>query len=66
MAKCDRCGCETTMSKMSWFNEDMLCPSCQEKEEAHPDYAKAKAADNFFLINKKNYNFPGIGKPADL
>lgn len=65
MKKCDRCGKEMQMYKMSYFNEDEICSSCLKEEEQHPLYAKAKQVE---LEHVKNgdYNFPGIGLPNDL
>lgn len=62
---CDRCGKATGIFKMSWFNMDMICPDCDEKEVNHPDYDKARKADTE-AVKQGEYNFPGIGKPADL
>jgi hypothetical protein len=38
---------------------------CLEKEEKHPKYKEAAAAE-LRAVQAGNYNFPGIGKPADL
>jgi hypothetical protein len=65
MTRCDRCFCETSHSIMSKFNTDIICLTCKEKERAHPDYQKADAAETE-AVRKGDYNFPGIGKPADL
>lgn len=58
---CDRClNKHPENLRMSWFNEDMLCPECREKEEQHKDFEKAKQA----VLNeerKGNMNFKGIG-----
>jgi len=50
---------------MSMFNEDILCMECKEKEKQHPDYNKAVDAEAA-QVRAGNYNFKGIGKPADL
>lgn len=63
--KCNRCGATNTSLKMSYFNTDMLCPSCISKEEKHPDYEKAREIERQHVLNG-DYNFPGIGKPSDL
>lgn len=63
--KCARCGTTETSLKMSYFNTDMLCPECVKKEEAHPDFKKAKDIELQHVLNG-DYNFAGIGKPADL
>lgn len=62
---CDRCHKKSNTFRGSWFNEQMICPECAKKEENHPDFYKAKAAD-FEAVAKGNYNFPGIGLPKDL
>lgn len=63
--KCDRCKKETMSYILSFFNLDMICSDCKEKEKAHPDYAKAVAAENEAVRNG-DAMFPGIGKPGDL
>ena len=63
--KCDRCGNETKSWKMSIFNTDMLCPECLAKEENHPMYKHAKEVE-FMHVKMGDYNFEGVGKPADL
>ena len=65
MTKCDRCGNETIMSTMSFFNEDTICPDCEEKEKAHPEYNRAREVE-LAECKKGNFNFKGIGKPNDL
>lgn len=65
LSVCVRCGatnCATTMSK---FNTDIICMSCKDKERKHPKYAEADAAE-LAAVKAGDYNFPGIGKPADL
>lgn len=64
--KCDRCGSSDGVLTGSFFNEEMICIDvCKPKEQAHPKYAEAKAVEAEQVRNG-NYNFPGIGKPADL
>jgi hypothetical protein len=62
---CDRCRCKTTLTIMSMFNQDILCPECKDAEEQHPAYADAVAAE-LRQVQAGNYNYPGIGRPADL
>ena len=50
---------------MSRFNTQMVCPDCEDKEKAHPDYQKAVDAE-LAQVRAGNTNFQGIGKPADL
>ena len=63
--RCDRCGKETRVHIMSYFNEDDLCMACSEKEQAHPDYGTAKATEAE-AVRHGDMNYPGIGKPGDL
>lgn len=64
-SKCDRCNKDAKMLRMSYFNEDMCCMECLEKEKQHKDYEKAKEIELQHVKNK-DYNFKGIGKPSDL
>jgi hypothetical protein len=50
---------------MSWFNIQMICKSCDEKELSHKDIEKAKAKD-LEQFKQGNYNYEGIGLPSDL
>lgn len=60
---CQRCGKETNMHTMSWFNTDYICMECNDKEEAHPDIELAKDVE---VAHTKagNFNYPGIGFPG--
>lgn len=62
---CDRCNNETHSFNMSYFNTDMCCNECIEKERAHPKYAEAKQIE-YEECSKGNLNFEGIGLPEDL
>jgi hypothetical protein len=50
---------------MSYFNDDTICMECDDKERAHPKFKEALEADQR-AVRAGNYNFAGIGKPADL
>jgi hypothetical protein len=50
---------------MSKFNLDVICFPCKRKEEKHPSYPAAVAAEEA-ACKRGDYNFPGIGKPEDL
>ena len=63
--RCDRCGQQPTSTIMSRFNTDILCPSCETQERAHPRYKEAQDAEHQAVL-RGDYNFPGIGKPEDL
>jgi hypothetical protein len=47
------------------FNTQICCPECIELERAHPDFPKAQEAELDSIV-EGNYNFSGIGLPADL
>jgi len=63
--KCDRCRLKAEFVIMSRFNIQMICPKCEAKEKAHPMYKEAKDRE-LAEVRHGNYNFPGIGLPADL
>tara|TARA_Y100000310_G_C20596982_1_gene771016 strand:+ start:84 stop:287 length:204 start_codon:yes stop_codon:yes gene_type:complete len=58
--RCQRCYKETNVHIMSWFNEDLICMDCSDKEEAREDFDTAREADAA-AVCQGNYNFPGIG-----
>jgi len=62
---CKRCNEETPTVKMSIFTPEMICNPCHLKETSHPDFEKARQADQD-AISKGDFNFPGIGLPNDL
>jgi hypothetical protein len=62
---CDRCYQPTTTFSRSYFNGDVICDDCKEKEKAHPLYIEAKRIENQ-EIDRGNFTFPGIGLPEDL
>jgi hypothetical protein len=62
---CDRCGQETLAHTGSMFNTDQICLPCKDREEQHPRYAKARDAE-LEAVKSGDYNYPGIGLPADL
>lgn len=62
---CGRCEKETREHKMSMFNTQELCPECQEKEKAHPDYKHACEVERDQAL-KGNRFFEGIGLPDDM
>jgi len=61
--KCARCLTSMVVYSMSWFNRDMVCPSCSEQEQAHPDFAYARAAEEA-AVKQDDFNFPGVGWPG--
>jgi hypothetical protein len=50
---------------MSVFNEQMICLGCIATEQAHPRFDEAVAAEEA-AVRRGDFNFPGIGLPADL
>ena len=58
--RCDRCHAKLTARIMSMYNDDVLCPECQEKETQRSDYLEALQADRD-AIKRGDFNFPGIG-----
>lgn len=65
MPVCPRCKLKTNVTIMSQFNTEMICLPCKNIEQQHPKYQQAVEAE-LAEIAKGNFNFPGIGKPADL
>lgn len=59
---CARCGqsLEKVPHSMSYFNTDICCLDCLEKEKQHPRYQEAKRAE-LEAVQRGDYNFPGIG-----
>jgi hypothetical protein len=62
---CHRCNVETNCHTMSKFNTQLICMDCKKKEREHPDYEKASRVE-LLHVKQGNFNFKGIGKPADL
>jgi hypothetical protein len=50
---------------MSIFDISMICLDCREREERHPLYPQARAAEEE-AVRRGEMNFPGTGLPADL
>lgn len=65
MKECDRCGKETDIYTMSFFNTDEICMECRKKERVHPKFEEARKRE-VEEVRKGNYNYPGIGKPESL
>lgn len=65
MMICDRCRKETRAYTMSMFSTDEICLDCKKAEKEHPDYERARLAEAE-AVRAGNFNFPGIGVPADL
>lgn len=65
MTTCDRCGGAASTHITSMFNTQTICTDCKTAEQAHERYAEAVEAESE-AVRAGNYNFPGIGLPADL
>ena len=65
--QCNRCGASfaNRAHTMSFFNTDMICMDCVQKERKHPRYKEAHDTE-CEAVRRGDYNFPGIGKPEDL
>jgi hypothetical protein len=63
--RCERCKSESTSFKCSYFNTEMICIPCQEKEQKHELYQLAVQEENK-QVRMGNYNFEGIGLPNEL
>lgn len=63
--RCDRCFIPTETTSGSYFNTQMICPTCSKKEVLHPDFKYAREVECNHVANG-NYNFEGIGLPDDL
>lgn len=62
MTKCDRCGKETYVTTMSYFNTDIICGECSDLEQLHPSYKRAKEVENDH-VRDGDFNFSGVGLP---
>ena len=56
---CDRCHKLMESWSMSYMNEDIICPTCKEKERMHPRYNEAKEAE-LDAVKKGDMNYPGL------
>ena len=65
MTRCDRCGKETNITTMSYFNTQIICMECDERERKHPKFKEAQDIENE-QVKRGNYNYKGIGLPSDL
>ena len=56
---CVRCGRDSISLKMSWFNTDMICPVCQDRENRSDLIRKAKERE-LAECKAGNMNYQGI------
>lgn len=57
---CQRCLVTTKTHTMSWFNEQLICDHCSDREKEQKNYVSARRAEEEALRDG-NYNFIGIG-----
>lgn len=62
--KCDRCGKESQVFKMSFFNTQECCANCLLIEQLHDEYANAKSKEREECLNG-NYDYEGVGLPSN-
>ena len=62
---CQRCGESAQIGSVSYFNTQFCCMPCLDTEQAHIQYGEARAAE-LLEVSKQNYNYPGLGLPADI
>lgn len=65
MEECERCHDETHVLTMSFFNTQMICLGCEEREQVHPEYEMAKVKE-LEAVKSGDHHFLGIGLPNDL
>ena len=58
--RCHRCGAKSTTYIMSMFDTSLVCFHCQEAEQRHPDYERARTAE-LEALRRGDRNFQGIG-----
>lgn len=56
MPTCDRCSKKTNTFVYSWFNKDLLCTTCAEKEKQDPEYQACRTAEHK-AVTEGNLNF---------
>ena len=62
---CERCGQSGVALTGSFFDENLICPRCNDIERAHPDFQRAHETE-VQQVQAGNYNYPGVGVPAGL
>jgi hypothetical protein len=64
--KCERChNPKPVYTTGSYFNTEQICEKCDAREQAHPRYEEARRTEER-AVRGGNFNFRGIGLPADL
>jgi hypothetical protein len=62
---CQRCYKETLGHTGSYFDTSQICFECADRERAHPAFEAARQRETEECA-RGNFNFPGVGLPADL
>jgi hypothetical protein len=57
---CQRCFAKSDIHTMSMFDVSLICITCSDTEKKHPDYEKARSAEQE-AVRQGDYNFKGIG-----
>ena len=65
MGTCDRCPNPLGVHRLSWFNLDAICRSCQTQEEAHPDYGYARDVERQ-RVQAGDFNFVNEAEDAEI
>ena len=60
---CQRCDQESNSFTGSWFDTTLICMTCAEIEEAHPDYEYAHDTETE-AVRRGDLNFEGVGWPG--
>lgn len=62
---CQRCRRETLGFTGSYFDTANICFRCDEVERSHPAFGEARRVESEHVL-RGNFNFRGVGVPADL
>lgn len=54
--RCDRCEKQSTESRCSWYNEQMICSDCSKKEKNRADYQACREAE-LEAVKRGDFNF---------
>ena len=60
---CQRCGRRSDSFTGSWFSTQLICLTCSELEEVHPDFQYAHDVEEA-AVRRGDMNFPGVGWPG--
>ena len=54
--RCHRCNKFTRESRCSWYNGQIICPACSEKEKLRADYQACREAESE-AVKRGDFNF---------